>query len=366
MKTLGFFLVSVFLFGCTPAANFTGTSNSSRSNSSTSIKSTSRYSTKVSKSQEQEPQKVNKSTSNATLKTGSNPKYVTPSKKYHIVKRKDNLTKLSKKYNISVNRLMLYNNLTSDTLLLGQKVYLTPVMSGKKVFVTIRTIPKSEYHLLDEGEDMFTISKMYDIFIMDLLDYNLLESFSLDGLKKVWLTAGHTGQITKQRQIAKATQPLESSKDENKTKTTTANKVVKPTEVIKAEVQPIKLPKKKYSSPVLQGDVVAGFGKNGLVVNKGVDIAAPLGSSISAITDGNVIFAGSQKGYGNVIILEHKDNVMTVYAHNQRNLVRTADRVKKNQPIATVGQTGRADFPKLHFEYRIKGKAVNPAKVISL
>ncbi|MCB5230130.1 MAG: M23 family metallopeptidase, partial [Candidatus Cloacimonas sp.] len=66
----------------------------------------------------------------------------------------------------------------------------------------------------------------------------------------------------------------------------------------------------------------------------------------------------------NVVLLEHANFIITVYAHNERNLVRLGDSVKKGQPIATVGQTGNATTPHLHFEYRVKGKAINPRNVI--
>ena len=55
---------------------------------------------------------------------------------------------------------------------------------------------------------------------------------------------------------------------------------------------------------------------------------------------------------------------MTVYAHNSRNLVKVNDRVTKGQLIGYVGATGNSTGPHLHFEYRIKGKAINPRKVV--
>jgi len=79
-----------------------------------------------------------------------------------------------------------------------------------------------------------------------------------------------------------------------------------------------------------------------------------------------VVFAGVQGNYGNVIVIEHPDFVMTVYAHNDANLVKVNDSVKRGQIIAHLGSTGNATGPHLHFEYRIKGKAINPRKVLSL
>ena len=55
---------------------------------------------------------------------------------------------------------------------------------------------------------------------------------------------------------------------------------------------------------------------------------------------------------------------MTIYAHNETNLVRLGEKVKQGQPIATVGETGTTSGPHLHFEYRVKGKAINPRDVL--
>jgi murein DD-endopeptidase MepM/ murein hydrolase activator NlpD len=65
-----------------------------------------------------------------------------------------------------------------------------------------------------------------------------------------------------------------------------------------------------------------------------------------------------------VVILEHDDYVMTVYAHNETNLVRLGEIVKQGQPIATLGNTGSTDGPHLHFEYRVQGKAIDPRQVL--
>ena len=66
------------------------------------------------------------------------------------------------------------------------------------------------------------------------------------------------------------------------------------------------------------------------------------------------------KGYGNLIILRHSEEFVTVYAHNQVNLVEEGTWVEKGQIIGKVGQTGRATGPHLHFEIRKNNKAVDP------
>jgi murein DD-endopeptidase MepM/ murein hydrolase activator NlpD len=113
-----------------------------------------------------------------------------------------------------------------------------------------------------------------------------------------------------------------------------------------------------------EGKVTSEFGLRHGRPHKGIDIANKTGTPIYAVMDGVVLFSGRQNGYGSVIIVEHPDFIMTVYAHNEINLVREGDKVLQGQQIATMGATGNATGPHLHFEYRIKGNAINPRKVL--
>jgi len=96
-------------------------------------------------------------------------------------------------------------------------------------------------------------------------------------------------------------------------------------------------------------------------MHQGMDILAPIGTPIKASNAGTVIYSGNTiKGYGNLIILRHSEEFVTVYAHNQVNLVEEGNWVEGEQVIAKVGQTGNASGPHLHFEIRKNNKAVNP------
>jgi len=95
--------------------------------------------------------------------------------------------------------------------------------------------------------------------------------------------------------------------------------------------------------------------------HQGVDISSPLGAPIKASSSGTVLYSGNTiRGYGNLIILRHSEEFVTVYAHNQVNLVEEGTWVEKGQIIGKVGQTGRATGPHLHFEIRKNNKAVDP------
>ena len=95
-------------------------------------------------------------------------------------------------------------------------------------------------------------------------------------------------------------------------------------------------------------------------MHNGVDIAAPPGTPVVATADGRVIFEGYERGYGNVIVVDHGYGVVTRYGHNAENKVHVGQKVKRGQPIATVGNTGRSTGPHLHYEIRKDGIPVNP------
>ncbi len=98
--------------------------------------------------------------------------------------------------------------------------------------------------------------------------------------------------------------------------------------------------------------------------HRGVDLTAPMGTSVFAAMDGKVIMAGRHRQYGNYIIVDHGNGVMTLYAHAKLNLVHEGEIVRRGQKIAEVGRTGNATGPHLHFELRINGVPENPLPVL--
>lgn len=90
------------------------------------------------------------------------------------------------------------------------------------------------------------------------------------------------------------------------------------------------------------------------------------GAAIVASGDGKVIFAGSRSGYGNTVMIDHGNGVVTLYAHIQSGGIKVSNgqRVSKRDPIAAVGSTGNSTGPHLHFEVRINGEPVDPMKYL--
>lgn len=111
----------------------------------------------------------------------------------------------------------------------------------------------------------------------------------------------------------------------------------------------------------IRGKITSRFGRRGSRMHDGIDISAKEGTRVRAATDGTVVYSDQRlSGYGKLVIIRHGKGLFTVYAHNQRNLVKKGARVKRGDTIARVGQTGRASGPHLHFEVRHGSTAVDP------
>jgi murein DD-endopeptidase MepM/ murein hydrolase activator NlpD len=124
--------------------------------------------------------------------------------------------------------------------------------------------------------------------------------------------------------------------------------------------------------PVMQGWISSYFGlrtdpftgRNAF--HRGIDFAAPAGSEVVAVAAGVVTYAKERFGYGRTVEINHGNGYVTRYAHNDNLKVKAGDTVKKGDPIARIGSTGRSTGPHLHFEVLSQGRAVDPMSFVSL
>ena len=100
--------------------------------------------------------------------------------------------------------------------------------------------------------------------------------------------------------------------------------------------------------------VVSPFGSRWGNFHEGIDLGAPEGEAIYAAHDGQIAYSGDGlRGYGKLIVVK-TEGLLTVYAHNSKNIVAVGDKVRKGQKIGLVGQTGKATGPHVHFETRVE------------
>lgn len=125
-------------------------------------------------------------------------------------------------------------------------------------------------------------------------------------------------------------------------------------------------PKKGILALPVQGKLISEYGRhkntdfNTYTFNSGIDISAPLGQVVHTAGSGEVIYTGSIKGYGQIIIIDHGGRVTTLYAHLSKILIDIGDKVKKGQLIGQVGDSGGVSSTRLHFEVRVEGKPTDP------
>ena len=93
----------------------------------------------------------------------------------------------------------------------------------------------------------------------------------------------------------------------------------------------------------------------------GVLIAAAAGTAVKAVADGTVVFADWMTGYGNILIIDHGNGYMSLYAHNDSLLRAAGDAVRRGDALAAVGSSGGQERPALYFELRRNGTPVNPS-----
>lgn len=123
------------------------------------------------------------------------------------------------------------------------------------------------------------------------------------------------------------------------------------------------------SSPVEFSRVSSGFAMrmhpilNSWRQHNGIDFAAPTGTAVRSVGDGTVEFAGTQNGYGNIVIIKHRNNQETAYAHLSRIDVKVGQGISQGQTVGAVGSTGWATGPHLHFEFRVNGEYHDPSTI---
>ncbi|MBA6412953.1 M23 family metallopeptidase [Parahaliea sp. F7430] len=96
----------------------------------------------------------------------------------------------------------------------------------------------------------------------------------------------------------------------------------------------------------------------------GIDFAGKAGSNVLAVAGGVVTWVGKRSGYGRMVEISHGDGLVSRYAHNQENLVAPGDVVRKGEPIALVGSSGRSTGAHVHFEVYKNGRSVDPSSYV--
>jgi len=196
------------------------------------------------------------------------------------------------------------------------------------------------YHVVRSGENLFRIGKAYDVPFEELARLNGMRDASQIRVGQRIFIPGAARQL-----------PVE---------------IITPAEthIVARDAPESKEPVGLALLLPVNGTINSGFGQRGASFHDGIDIAAPEGTAIRAVEQGEVIYSDQLRGYGNIVIIRHEGGIVSVYAHNQTNLVREGQRVARGEEIAKVGSTGRVTGPHLHFEIRKNNTAQDPMRYL--
>lgn len=222
-------------------------------------------------------------------------------------------------------------------VLLISVIFLTHGCAKQRVVIDRSPLPSKSgvYHVVEKHQTLYRICKTYGVDIQEVALINRIEDLGK-------IQVGQRILIPGAKRVLKVEVYIE--------------------DVVETSVSQEKVAYKKpiFAWPV-EGRLTDLFDESEPKRHLGIDLSAPLGTPIKASASGRVIYSGNTiRGYGNLIILRHSEEFVTIYAHNEVNLVQEGEWVERGQIIAKVGQTGRATGTHLHFEIRKNNKAIDP------
>ncbi|MCB5560109.1 peptidoglycan DD-metalloendopeptidase family protein [Anaerosalibacter bizertensis] len=258
----------------------------------------------------------------------------------HIVEPGENYWTIADKYNISVDDLIEANTEKDpENILPGDKINLVVL----KPLMTVKTIEETEY----EKEIEYDLKVEYDETMYK--NEKKVKTKGTPGKSRVVeKIIKHNGvevdrQIVKEELISKPVDKL----------------IVKGT-----KQRPLTIATGSFTTPT-RGSISSRFGQRWGRMHRGIDIAAKVGTPIKAADGGTVTYSGNRGSYGKLVEINHGNGYVTRYGHCSKIHVNNGQKVSKGQIVALVGNTGRTTGPHLHFEVIKNGVHQNPSNYLS-
>lgn len=237
----------------------------------------------------------------------------------------DSLSELAKEYDVSISAIKEANNLKDSTIIVGQELIIpdTAIGGGDE---------KDLYNIIIEykvksGDTLSELASRYNSDRSEIKELN--------NLKGTRIKVGQTLKIPRKAQKVKVSGASSSHQ---------RSEFIWP---VKARIS------SEYGHRIHPVTSERHF-------HGGIDIAVARGTTIEAAASGRVVTSSWLKGFGYTVIIKHKEQVKTLYAHNSRLLVKTGQYVQQGQAISRSGSTGRSTGPHLDFRILLDGEPINP------
>ena len=247
---------------------------------------------------------------------------------FYKVKKGDNLYTIAKKNRISLKKIIEVNNISFPYKISPNQIIYLPIKRS---------------HKIQKGETIYSISRKYGVDRYYLSKINNIKFENKIFAGETLIIPDHNNKV-----------------DFSKAKNLKSKKKIikKANSVLNSSIN--------FVWPV-KGKIILKFGEiSSGYHNDGINIESKIDKPVSASADGKIIYTGNEiPGYGNLILIKHKNNWITAYSHLNRINYKRGQIVKKGEKIGTIGNTGNVDSPQLHFEIRKGKKAFNPIKYLS-
>lgn len=300
----------------------------------------------------------------------------------HTVQRGETLYAISRRYDVPLRALIVENGLSPPyELLVGQKI----------------SLPVARTHTVRAGETVYGISRQYGVAMNELVRVNHIQppytvkvgqKLAIPTLPPAQQTAAVEGASLPppEPQASDAAPAPPPSLPKGQAQEPAPVAPVEPEEQVAFApdgsifppakprepprlVGPIPLPPGLTGDGFLwpvRGRILSNYGPKGKGLhNDGINITAPRGTPIRAAENGVVAYAGDElPGFGNIVLIKHRDGYVTAYAHAEKLLVTRGQLVKRGQVIAQVGSTGTVDTPQVHFQIRKGREAIDPRRLL--
>ena len=287
----------------------------------------------------------------------------------YVVKPGDTLYSVAFSHGRDYRDIARLNNIDEPyNITVGQRIYFTNektvvasnvTQSSSAKTTTVKEPVRADTYVVKAGDTAVSVAKANGLTFSQLIKANNLQKpYHL--YKGQVLSLDVNNALPKETKVTPSVVPVAGS---NTTQVATAS--TKTPAVISQEPTKIVSGRAKNVSGIawmwpVRGSVIRNFSS----ANKGLDIAGSRGQSVSAAADGQVVYSGNAlRGYGNLVIINHNNEFLSAYAHNDMLLVKEGQRVKRGQVIAKMGSTD-ASRVMLHFEIRYRGNSVNPRKYL--
>ncbi len=227
----------------------------------------------------------------------------------HIVAAGENLSTIAENYHIDVATIEYANNLTTELLEIGQELIILP--------------QTGVLHQVNSGDTLWALAKQYQVDLEALRKANDIDNDRITVGENIFIPGGRPrGEPAISRGME--------------------TRFIWPT----------------------TGPISSPFGYRWGRLHEGIDIANDEGTPVQAARTGKVTFVGWYGGYGNAVMIDHGQDVVSLYGHLSKYYVQVGQVVQRGQSIAAIGTTGNSTGPHLHFEVRQYGKPVNPMALL--